>query len=365
MPDIPAAMPATETFVRAVNICKTFGSVSVLGGVSLDILPGELIVILGPSGCGKTTLLRIIAGLERQDSGTVIINNRDVSNDPPALRRCGIVFQSYALFPNLSVESNIGFGMDRWTTTRQQRRLRVAELLDLIGLPQIASKYPAQLSGGQQQRVALARALAVNPSILLLDEPLSALDAKVRARLRGEIRAIQQRLKLTTIMVTHDQEEALTMADRVVVMDQGSISQTGLPQEIYRWPATAAVGAFVGAMNVLPGWVATGDRIVSRDNHSLELVGNGVAVGTPIHICFRPEEARIVAMGQTRPANCLPAEIIRTEFRGPVTRVYLTILGDPVMVDAPFEQVRDSDGSVYIHIPASNLRMFYSGGEAE
>ena len=212
-------------FLELTGIRKEFGDFAALKGVSLGVRQGELICFLGPSGCGKTTLLRAIAGLDPQTSGTIRQKGRDVSRLPPAQRDFGIVFQSYALFPNLTVTDNVGYGL----VSRRQRRgeiaKRVAELLALVGLPDAGARYPAQLSGGQQQRVALARALATSPGLLLLDEPLSALDARVRLRLRHEIKALQRRLGVTTAMVTHDQEEALTMADRIVVMNQGEIGR--------------------------------------------------------------------------------------------------------------------------------------------
>jgi iron(III) transport system ATP-binding protein len=354
-------------FLRAARICKNFGPVTVLNDVSLEIFPGELIAILGPSGCGKTTLLRIIAGLERQDSGSVIINNVDLSNSPPAARGCGIVFQSYALFPNLTVEANIAFGMNRKRTTAAQRSARVTELLQLIGLPHIAKKHPTKLSGGQQQRVALARALAIDPSILLLDEPLSALDAKVRARLRGEIRQIQQRLGVTTILVTHDQEEALTMADRVVVMDHGRILQTGTPWQIYRNPSHAIVGDFVGSMNVISNWKCESNNKLTRADCVLKHDGPPIAPGEITSVAFRPEDAQLVpSASDTLPTNCLPAEVQSVEFRGAFSRVYLTVASVPVMVDVPFEQTKPflngNSPRVHLHLPAEHLRMFRQDG---
>ena len=222
---------------------------------------GEFVCFLGPSGCGKTTLLRAIAGLDPQNEGKIEIGGRDVSNLPPAARDFGIVFQSYALFPNLTVAANVGYGLVNRRAGRAAIDARVAELLTLVGLTEQGTKYPVQLSGGQQQRVALARALATSPGLLLLDEPLSALDARVRLRLRDEIKALQRRLGVTTIMVTHDQEEALAMADRIVVMNQGVIEQVGTPSEIYRKPTTAFVADFVGTMTFLDAEVTGPDRL--------------------------------------------------------------------------------------------------------
>lgn len=228
-----------DAYLEIRNLTKVFGEFTALDAISLDITEREFICFLGPSGCGKATLLRAIAGLDIQTSGTIRQAGRDISALPPEMRDFGIVFQSYALFPNLTVNKNIRYGLENQKLPVNQITARVTELLELVGLPDQGDKYPAQLSGGQQQRVALARAIATSPGLLLLDEPLSALDAKFRGRLRGEIKALQQRLMVTTVMVTHDQEEALTMADRIVAMDHGVIEQVGTPEEIYGKPATS------------------------------------------------------------------------------------------------------------------------------
>ncbi|MFJ3486029.1 putative 2-aminoethylphosphonate ABC transporter ATP-binding protein [Pseudomonas sp. NPDC090202] len=232
------------------DIHKGFGAFKALDGVSLDIAAGELICLLGPSGCGKTTLLRCIAGLERQDHGQIHFSGHDVSHLPPQGRDYGILFQSYALFPNLKVAQNIAYGLNG--QGREAIRSRVAEMLELVGLSGSGEKYPAQLSGGQQQRVALARALAPSPSLLLLDEPMSALDARVREHLCGELRSLQRKLGITTLMVTHNQDEAMLMADRIAVMNHGRVEQYATPQEIYDRPATPFVAEFVGQGNWLP-----------------------------------------------------------------------------------------------------------------
>ncbi|MDB5946390.1 MAG: putative 2-aminoethylphosphonate transporter ATP-binding protein [Ramlibacter sp.] len=247
-----------DLFLELRRIRKEFGGFTALQDINLDIRKGEFVCFLGPSGCGKTTLLRIIAGLEVQTSGEVWQAGRDVSRLPPAQRDYGIVFQSYALFPNLSVADNVAYGLANRKTPKAQIRSRVTELVKLVGLPGSEGKFPAQLSGGQQQRIALARALATAPGLLLLDEPLSALDALERVRLRSEIRALQQKLGVTTIMVTHDQEEALSVADRIVVMNHGVIEQVGTPMEIYREPASPFVADFVGKVNMLPARIASG-----------------------------------------------------------------------------------------------------------
>src|SRR3954453_12205655 len=253
--------PSAQPFLRIRNLEKRFSQFTALKDIDLDVTRGEFVCFLGPSGCGKTTLLRAIAGLDPQDEGTIEIAGRDVSRQPPAARDFGIVFQSYALFPNLTVAANVGYGLVNRRAGKAELNRRVAELLTLVGLPEQGAKYPVQLSGGQQQRVALARALTPSPGLLLLDEPLSALDARVRLRLRDEIRSLQRRLGVTTIMVTHDQEEALAMADRIVVMNQGVIDQVGRPLEIYRAPATPFVADFVGSMTFLDAEISGADRL--------------------------------------------------------------------------------------------------------
>ncbi len=282
-----------RVYLSIRNLTKTFGSFTALKSVSLDVLEGELICFLGPSGCGKTTLLRAVAGLDMHDEGVIEMGARDVSSLPPSARDFGIVFQSYALFPNLTIDANVGYGLVNRRLPRNQIQARVKELLSLVGLPDQGAKYPAQLSGGQQQRVALARALAMSPALLLLDEPLSALDARVRVRLRDEIKALQRRLGVTTILVTHDQEEALAMADRIVVMNHGVIEQVGAPAEIYARPASAFVADFVGTMNFLDAVVSGADR-VRVGSIELQCASLGrYAVHTPVKLGFRPEEIRI------------------------------------------------------------------------
>jgi len=239
-------------FLSVRQVTRRFGAFTALEGVSLDVAQGEFVCLLGPSGCGKTTLLRIIAGLEAQDGGQIVAGGRDISNLPPRERDYGIVFQSYALFPNLTVAQNVAYGLDTSNGNRVRMQARVSEMLALVGLAGSEAKYPSQLSGGQQQRVALARALAPAPSLLLLDEPMSALDAQVREHLRIELRSLQRKLNVTTLMVTHDQDEAMAMADRIAVMSNGHIEQMGSPSEIYTRPATGFVAGFVGQANWLP-----------------------------------------------------------------------------------------------------------------
>src|SRR6185295_12820855 len=287
VPEMQAQPPRQDAFLSLADVAKQFGRFTALSGVSLEVARGDLVTFLGPSGCGKTTLLRIIAGLETQDRGRIVQNGRDISRLPAVKRDYGIVFQSYALFPNLTIHDNVGYGLVNRRAGRARIRSRVAELLALVGLPDAGAKYPGQLSGGQQQRIALARALATAPGLLLLDEPLSALDALERVRLRGEIRALQQRLGVTTIMVTHDQEEALSMADRIVVMNAGRIEQVGSPRDIYGVPATPFVADFVGKINVLPA-VAEGGGRFRVGAVSLAVNCREVAAGTAVKLYLRP-----------------------------------------------------------------------------
>ncbi len=305
-----------DLFLELRNIRKAFGGFTALHDINLQIRKGEFVCFLGPSGCGKTTLLRIIAGLEVQTSGEVFQAGRDISRLPPAQRDYGIVFQSYALFPNLSVADNVAYGLVNRKAPRADIQRRVSELVKLVGLPGSEGKYPSQLSGGQQQRIALARALATRPGLLLLDEPLSALDALERVRLRSEIRALQQQLGVTTIMVTHDQEEALSVADRIVVMNHGVIEQVGTPYDIYREPASPFVADFVGKVNVLParvtaGQLCLGDLCIPWDGSDRDA-----------RIYLRPEDvlARPIADGDP---HVFDACIEKIEFLGSYCHVHV------------------------------------------
>lgn len=281
---------STSAYLRIRNLWKAFGDFHALKDISLDIEQGEFVCFLGPSGCGKTTLLRAIAGLDLQTSGTVHQDGADISTIPPAGRDFGIVFQSYALFPNLTVERNIAFGLENSDMATAAIKARVAELLDLIGMPEQATKYPAQLSGGQQQRVALARAIAMSPGLLLLDEPLSALDAKVRVHLRHEVKKLQRKLGVTTIMVTHDQEEALAMADRIVVMNHGTVEQIGAPTEIYGEPTSLFVADFIGEMNQIKATVAADGGGLMIGSRRFSAMVPGIAAGTEVIAAIRPED---------------------------------------------------------------------------
>ncbi len=318
---------ARAPYLKVENVTKKFGDFTAIKDICLEVFESEFVCFLGPSGCGKTTLLRAIAGLDIQTSGRIEQAGRDISNLPPTERDFGIVFQSYALFPNLTVFKNVAYGLENRRMAKADVTARVNELLELVGMPEQETKYPAQLSGGQQQRVALARALATSPGLLLLDEPLSALDAKVRVRLRHEIKALQHKLGVTTIMVTHDQEEALTMADRIVVMNEGVIDQVGTPIEIYRRPASPFVADFIGAMNFLAA-VAGGDGTVRLDGVELSAVEGMDALdeGTAVTLCLRPED--IVTRGvESGAPNAFEATVAELEFLGSFYRAKLTAKG--------------------------------------
>lgn len=278
------------TRVQLQRIVKSYSGNRVLHGVDLDIAPGEFVSLLGPSGCGKTTLLRVLAGLEGADEGTVLLGDRDVSRVPTNKRDIGMVFQAYSLFPHLRVVDNTAFGLRRRGVAAREAAKRATDALALVGLADFADRFPHQLSGGQQQRVALARALVTEPKVLLLDEPLSALDAKVRVQLRDEIRRIQLRLGITTVFVTHDQEEALAASDRIAVMNAGRIEQIGSPEELYTTPSTAGVAAFVGLSSVVAG-VAEGDHVVVWGQRlPLQTLADG-----PVDVYLRPENVRFAS----------------------------------------------------------------------
>jgi len=351
-------------FLRLAGIEKRFGSFTALTGVDLEIEKGEFVCFLGPSGCGKTTLLRIIAGLEAQSAGTLHQGGRDISRAPPAGRDYGIVFQSYALFPNLTVADNVAYGLVNRKMPREQARARVAELVRLVGLPGSEGKYPAQLSGGQQQRIALARALATSPGLLLLDEPLSALDAIVRVHLRQEIRSLQRKLGVTTVMVTHDQEEALSVADRIVVMNQGTIEQVGTPMEVYRDPATPFVADFVGRINVLPGTLEAGGRV--KIGPTGFACPHDRAAGTAVKIYLRPEDvlARPIEPGDS---NVFDATIEKIEFLGSycLVRVASPSLGEwklTVYLSLNFlaEHALEAGGRLPLRLMPERMRVFDS-----
>ncbi|MFN3663602.1 ABC transporter ATP-binding protein [Yoonia sp.] len=312
------------------NLEKSFGPTRVVKDFSLSVEKGEFISLLGPSGCGKTTVLRIVAGFEDPSAGSIQIDGRDMTSLRPNQRNIGMVFQAYALFPNLTVAQNVGFGLKIAGMRRAEAAERVTDMLRLIGLPDLGARYPFQLSGGQQQRVALARALAPKPRVLLLDEPLSALDAKIRVSLRQEIRQIQQQLGITTIFVTHDQEEALSMSDRVVVMNGGIAEQIGTPFDIYNRPATPFVAGFVGSHTGFDAEVINpAAGIVAIDGAQLALGQQLTAPkGAIIRLALRPEAARLGrAEGRE---TILKGRIAQVQFMGSIIRLS-TMVGDTAL----------------------------------
>jgi iron(III) transport system ATP-binding protein len=299
------------------GIRKSYGGKTAVDGVDLDIGVGDFVCILGPSGCGKTTLLRILAGLIEPDSGEIRLDGRDLTRVPARHRGFGIVFQSYSLFPNMTASENIAYGLKVRRQPVAAIRSRVAELLEMIGLPGSGAKLPDQLSGGEQQRIALARAIAVEPALLLLDEPLSALDVQVRISLRRQIRALQKRLRIPTLMVTHDQEEAMEMADRIVCMNEGRIEQIGTPRELYQSPSSPFVAGFIGAINFLPGPIAA--RLLPE---------HATAPALPIGI--RPESLRLAVPSGA--AGELLGSVAAMSFLGGTLRVLIDVEGHDVVV---------------------------------
>ncbi|MFE7329595.1 ABC transporter ATP-binding protein [Streptomyces sp. NPDC057565] len=299
--DLKTISPArTGATVEFRGLRRSFGATTALDGLDLTVEPGELVALLGPSGCGKTTALRTLAGFERPDSGEVLVDGEDITGVPAHRRDAGMVFQSYSLFPHLTALDNVAFGLRMSGIRKSERRVRAAELLELVGLQHHAGHYPHQLSGGQQQRIALARALALQPRVLLLDEPLSALDAQVRLTLREEIRRLQQKLGITTLFVTHDQEEALSMADRVAVMRAGRLEQCAPPAELYECPTTAFVAEFVGVMSRIPARTGADDKTVHVLGRRLpvngRLLGTEAAGGTgEVDVLVRPEAVEVTA----------------------------------------------------------------------
>ncbi|RNB79129.1 putative 2-aminoethylphosphonate ABC transporter ATP-binding protein [Brevibacillus nitrificans] len=339
----------TKPYLSIQGIRKTFGKFVALTSIDIDIQRNEFICLLGPSGCGKTTLLRILAGLEQPTSGRILVNDRDITTLPPAKRNFGMMFQSYALFPNLTAAQNIAYGLQTKKWSKKDIEEKVREVLALIDLEHIRDKYPSQLSGGQQQRVALARAIALSPDFLLLDEPLSALDAKVRLKLRRELRSLHEKIGITTIMVTHDQDEALTMADRIVVMNNAEVVQMGSPQEVYERPNSPFVADFVGAINfleesVLSAGTITQDRLFA----------------------IRPENIHLMEPAADYSLHAIVQDL---EFRGSFYRVTLQLISQQngllpqlVTIDLPVNQTHrmglSRNKRVAFELPMENLISF-------
>lgn len=322
---------AGDFVVELRSVSKHFGESVAVANVSLGVRPGELVCLLGPSGCGKTTTLRMVAGFVEPTSGTVKINNIDMTHLPPYRRDTGMVFQSYALFPHMTVAENIAFGLENLKWPRAEREKRVSEMLRLVELPHLAQRLPSQLSGGQQQRIALARALAMRPAVLLLDEPFSNLDAQLRVRMREELREVIRGVDVTTLFVTHDQEEALTMSDRIVVMNAGQVEQVGTPGEIYEAPATPFVAKFIGWCSLLNGTVDAGGTFTSGAGLRL----NGKWSCGPATAVIRPEQIKLSSDGASGTVET--ARVLQSHYYGGATRLLLDVNGEELTMQNRFQ----------------------------
>ncbi|CAN5127199.1 ABC transporter ATP-binding protein [soil metagenome] len=343
--------PASGATVLLTGVVKEYGGQRALDGIELDIKPGEFVALLGPSGCGKTTALRALSGLEQIDEGRILIDGDDVADLPTNKRDLGMVFQSYSLFPHMTALENVEFGLRMRKVAAGDRRDRAVEALDLVGLADKGGRFAHQLSGGQQQRVALARALVTRPRVLLLDEPLSALDAKVRVSLREQIRRIQTELGITTVFVTHDQEEALAVADRVAVMRAGRIEQIGTPEELYGTPATPFVADFVGLSNRVPGELKAGS--VSVRGQSFPLLGESQPDG-PVLAYIRPEDVTFAAAGAAgAKSQSLAATVVSSSFLGSLRRTVVR-LDDGTLVSVQHEVGQQ-------HQPGDDVRIAFRG----
>jgi putative spermidine/putrescine transport system ATP-binding protein len=323
-------MIESKSIVSLMNVGKRYGEFAAVDTMSLEVMKGELLCLLGPSGCGKTTTLRMIAGFVEPTSGKIYIEGCDVTRLPPYRRDTGMVFQNYALFPHLTVSQNIAFGLQNMGAIESERQKRVGEMLDLVELPALANRFPKELSGGQQQRVALARALAMNPAVLLLDEPFSNLDAQLRIRLREELRALIKRISITTLFVTHDQEEALMLSDRIVVMNGGRVEQNGTPAEIYESPKTRFVANFIGRCSMLAGQVGKDGIFTAGD---LRLPMNEPP--GPRTIFIRPQYIRPVD-DQNRAVSSMDATVLSTNYSGALTQMRLLVSGQELLMDTHF-----------------------------
>jgi putative spermidine/putrescine transport system ATP-binding protein len=354
----PDGVRRTGAGVLLEDLHRSYAGVPALDGLTLLVEPGEFVSLLGPSGCGKTTALRILAGLETADSGRVVVGDRDITSVPANARDMGMVFQAYSLFPNLSALDNVGFGLRLRKVSGAERRRRAGELLELVGLGAQSAKYPHQMSGGQQQRVALARALAIQPQVLLLDEPLSALDAKVRVQLREEIRRLQTELEITTLFVTHDQEEALAISDRVGVMSQGRLEQLDSPATVYQQPATPFVAEFVGVTNPFAGTVAGGGVQLPSGRRLPADVVAGARDGEPVRVLVRPSD--LVLRPADDQAATLTGRVLTHSFLGPVTRLTVRLDGD----EGQLVRVDTASEAATAHPPGSAVGLVVSPGAA-
>ncbi len=347
-------MSAAPAF-QVHGLSKRFGDAVAVDSVDLAAPEGQFTCLVGPSGCGKTTLLRLLMGLEAPTAGRIEVKGQDVSRLPPARRGMGMVFQSYALFPNLRVADNIAFGM-KGAVRGPDRARRVEALLETVGLPGLERRFPGQLSGGQQQRVAIARALAVEPRILLLDEPLAALDPQIREQLRDELKSLQRRLGVTTVMVTHDQAEAMAVADLIVVMREGRIEQSGPPEAVYDAPASPFVAAFLGAANLLEGQVIDGGTVRLAGGQVLPADARALTPGAPVTVAIRPARVRMASAGG------LGGRVVVVVFGGASVRLDVRLDGEPaetLMVDVASDGRRPSLGDlVQLELPLDHLRLF-------
>ncbi|MBC7725794.1 MAG: ABC transporter ATP-binding protein [Burkholderiaceae bacterium] len=341
-PPTATPTPAAGATVQLIDVVKDYSGQRALSGIDLELAPGEFVALLGPSGCGKTTALRALSGLEQVDGGSILIDGVDVVDVPVNKRDIGMVFQSYSLFPHMTALENVEFGLRMRKVPAAERRLRASETLELVGLGHLGTRFAHQLSGGQQQRVALARALVTRPRVLLLDEPLSALDAKVRVQLREEIRRIQTDLGITTLFVTHDQEEALAVADRVAVMRAGTIEQIGTPEELYMTPSSAFVADFVGLSNAVPAEHAGG--VVTAFGMRLDLLGDRQADG-PVTALIRPEDIEFAADG-------IAGAVVASSFLGSLRRTQVR-LDDGQIVLVQHEVAQNPAPGERVHIVLS------------
>jgi iron(III) transport system ATP-binding protein len=344
--------------VEARDVSLAFGRNVVLRDIAVTVEPGEFFALLGPSGCGKSTLLRLIAGFNRAQRGTILIDGEDVTAVPPWKRNVGMVFQSYALWPHMTVEQNVAFGLEERRLPRAQVRERAARALDLVGLAQYGTRRPGQLSGGQQQRVALARTLAIEPRVLLLDEPLSNLDAKLRHHMRRELVAMQKKLGITTIFVTHDQEEAMTTADRIAVMDQGIIQQVGAPTELYDNPVNRFVAEFVGTINLVPARASAGT--LDSALGTVRVRGAAAGISGAVDIAFRPHGIVLSARPGEADRHWVEATVAEREFLGEFVRYRVRVADLELIADQPHtlgDPGFDAGARVHAGIDPSQLRL--------
>jgi iron(III) transport system ATP-binding protein len=343
--------------VRIEGVDLSYGAHRVLKDVDVEVRPGEFFAFLGPSGCGKTTLLRLIAGFNQADRGRVLIGGTDVSALPPWMRDVGMVFQSYALWPHMTVRRNVAFGLEERKLPRREVERRVAAALELVGLADLPERRPSQLSGGQQQRVALARTIAIEPKVLLLDEPLSNLDAKLRLQVRRELRDLQRRLGLTAIFVTHDQEEANAVCDRIAVMNEGVVQQVGTPVELYERPANLFVASFLGTANILQGEiVGSGAERAYRVGELRLPIPASASVPPGARMVFRPQDARIGASGPDMAA--VSGTVASREFLGATMRYVVRIGEAEVIVDTPFhagDAMHEIEARVTVGVPVRSV----------